>query len=248
MPSLSFAPSWSVDNQFYQNQGAHGTMAYGWLIWWNSFPPKMLTFHQTRLEPNVSHSTPKVLNSAPLNVCPWILYHPSRGAVCCCAVLSPGPCSECSDCILISQGSHKAGYCDCSQQLFVFVSDINCFMANFLHRIVNPGREQSTSQHITSKPLYLQLRLARVHLKEIPSPFSFSLFMLKVRCGSLLTVLHHRERGGVCWALLLIVTQHSLRSLDRWTKHKQKPAIPTGASSCLPLSINHLSETWWLAT
>ena len=96
----------------------------------------------------------------------------------------PGPCSECSDCILISQGSHKAGYCDCSQQLFVFVSDINCFMANFLHRIVNPGREQSTSQHITSKPLYLQLRLARVHLKEIPSPFSFSLFMLKVRCSS----------------------------------------------------------------
>ena len=98
-----------------------------------------------------------------------------------CAKLSPGPCSECSDCILISQGSHKAGYCDCSQQLFVFVSDINCFIANFLHRIVNPGREKSTSQHITSK--LLLSRLGRFRLKEISSPFSFSLFMLKVRCS-----------------------------------------------------------------
>ena len=211
MPSLSFAPSWSVDNQFYQNQGAHGTMAYGWLIWWNSFPPKMLTFHQTRLEPNVSHSTPKVLNSAPLKVCPWILYHPSRGAVtavCCCAVLSPGPCSECSDCILISQGSHKAGYCDCSQQLFVFVSDINCFMANFLHRIVNPGREQSTSQHITSKPLHISSSASpgfiwkRYHLHS-PSPCSCWKYGAAAAAApggqavsTLLTVLHHRERRG----------------------------------------------------
>ena len=139
----------------------------------------MLRFHQISWTQCISSNSKSFKFSPPESMPMNFILSQQRCSHCSLLLCGPkpGPCSECSDCILISQGSHKAGYCDCSQQLFVFVSDINCFMANFLHRIVNPGREQSTSQHITSKPLHISSSASpgfiwkRYHLHS-PSPCS----------------------------------------------------------------------------